>query len=124
MEDRERRKCVIMKNLGCDEKTALEILEFDKQVDQGLIKDDLTPEQKKAVKKYTQVARGVNAYGKEQKREVKADEPKRYIIELINMALANDNQISEIEITNIQKNITFKIGNDTYEIDLKRKRKK
>jgi hypothetical protein len=123
MDDRERRKCVIMKNLGCDEKTALEILEFDRQVDQGLIKDDLTPEQKKVVKKYTNVARGVNAYGKEQSRTIKADEPKQYIIELINTALNNDNMISDVEIINKQKTIMFKIGADTYEIDLKRKRK-
>lgn len=119
----EDRKNIIMQNLGVDEKTALEIIEFDKQVDKGIIKDDLTAEQKKVVKKYTNVARGVNAYGKEQSRTIKADEPKQYIIELINTALNNDNMISDVEIINKQKTIMFKIGDDTYEIDLKRKRK-
>ena len=113
----------IMEKLQISREEAIQVIEYDEKVDKGIIKDDLTPEQKKAIKKYTNVARGVNAYGKEQKREIKVDEPKRYIIELIHQTLISDNQISNVEITNLQKNILFKIGADTYEIDLKRKRK-
>ena len=113
----------IMDKLDVSRDEAIEIIDFDTKVDKGIIKDDLTAEQKKVVKKYTNVARGVNAYGKEQSRTIKTDEPKRYIIELIKSTFENDNTISDVEIINIQKTIMFKIGADTYEIDLKRKRK-
>lgn len=113
----------IMEKLDVSRDEALEIIEYDNKVDKGVIKDDLTAEQKKVIKKYTNVARGVNAYGKEQTRTIKTDEPKRYIIELISSALNNDEMISDVQITNAQKTILFKNGADTYEIDLKRKRK-
>lgn len=113
----------IMEKLNVSRDEALEIIEYDNKIDKGIIKDDLTAEQKKIIKKYTNVARGVNAYGKEQARTIKTDEPKRYIIELISTALNNDEMISEVQIINAQKTIFFRNGEDTYEIDLKRKRK-
>lgn len=113
----------IMEKLNVSRDEALEIIEYDNKIDKGIIKDDLTAEQKKIIKKYTNVARGVNAYGKEQTRTIKTDEPKRYIIELISTALKNNEMISEVQIINAQKTILFKNGADTYEIDLKRKRK-
>lgn len=123
----------IAKTLDISYDEAKEMLEEDKKIDKMTkseeINSDLNADQKKAIKKYTNVGRGksvdgVNAYGKKTKRTIKADEVKQSIIRLIAETLENYDQVDIVTITNIQKTITFKIGDDDFEIDLKRKRKK
>lgn len=123
----------IAKTLDISYDEAKEILEEDKKIDKMTkseeINSDLNADQKKAIKKYTNVGRGksvdgVNAYGKKTKRTIKADEVKQFVIRLIADTLENYDQVEMVTITNIQKTITFKIGDDDFEIDLKRKRKK
>lgn len=114
----------LIKTLGITEKEAEELALYDEQVDKGIIKDTLTTEQKKAVKKMTNVSRAVNAYGKEVKKEIKADDTKRTLIAYLAEMLEKCDNITSVEITNPQKLIAFKIGVEDFEIDLKRKRKK
>lgn len=123
----------IAKTLDISYNEAKEMLEEDKKIDKMTkssdINNDLDENQKKTVKKYTNVGRGksvdgVNAYGKKAKRTIKADEVKQSIIKIIAEALESCEQVDTITITNIQKTISFKIGADDFEIDLKRKRKK
>lgn len=123
----------IAKTLDISYDEAKEMLEEDKKIDKMTkseeINSDLNADQKKAIKKYTNVGRGksvdgVNAYGKKTKRTIKADEVKQFVIRLIADTLENYDQVEMVTITNIQKTITFKIGDDDFEIDLKRKRKK
>lgn len=123
----------IAKTLDISYDEAKAMLEEDKKIDKMTkssdINNDLDENQKKAIKKYTNVGRGksvdgVNAYGKKAKRTIKADEVKQSIISIIAEALENCEQVDTITITNIQKTISFKIGADDFEIDLKRKRKK
>lgn len=115
----------LMKTLDITEEEARELFEEDKEVDRMTkmsdIDNDISEEQKKAKKKYTNVKRGVNAYGKTTTRELKPDENKRLIIRTIAKAL-EENGFEDVEVTNIQKYIAFKIGSEVFEIDLKRKR--
>ena len=118
----------LMKTLGITEEEAIELYNEDKEVDKMTkmsdIDSDISEEQKKAKKKYTNVKRGVNAYGKTPTRELTPDENKRLIIQTIAKALTECAEVSNLEITNIQKYIAFSIGSEDFEIDLKRKRKK
>ena len=123
----------IAKTLDISYEEAKEMLEEDKAIDRMTktedINSDLDASQKKTIKKYTNVGRGksvdgVNAYGKKTKRTIKTDEVKQSIITLIAETLQNYAQAEDVNITNVQKTIAFKIGADDFEIDLKRKRKK
>ena len=115
----------LMKSLDITREEALELMEEDKEVDRMTkmsdIDNDISEEQKKAKKKYSNVKKGVNAYGKTTTRELKPDENKRLIISTIAKTL-EENGFEDVEVTNIQKYITFKIGSEMFEIDLKRKR--
>ena len=115
----------LMKSLDITREEALELMEEDKEVDRMTkmsdIDNDISEEQKKAKKKYSNVKKGVNAYGKTTTRELKPDENKRLIISTIAKTL-EENGFEDVEVTNIQKYITFKIGSEVFEIDLKRKR--
>ena len=122
----------VAKKLGITYDEAKEMLEEDKAIDRMTkakdINSDLTESQRKATKKYTNVARGreiqcADAYGKKKKRTIKADDVKQMLINLIAETLKNSDEVDTVNITNIQKTIALKIGDDDFEIDLKRKRK-
>ena len=121
----------LMKTLDLTYDEAVEMLNEDKEIDRmkdSEVTSDLSADQKKAIKKYTNVARGkevdsVDAYGKKKKRTVKDDDVKQMLITLIAETLEDSFEVKSVNITNKQKTITFKVGDDDFEIDLKRKRK-
>lgn len=121
----------LMKTLDITYDEAVEMLNEDKEIDRmkdSEVTSDLSAEQKKAIKKYTNVARGkeiesVDAYGKKKKRTVKDDDVKQMLITLIAETLEDSFEVKDVNITNKQKTIAFKVGDDDFEIDLKRKRK-
>jgi len=118
----------LMKTLEITREEAIEILNEDKEIDRmtsmSEIDSDISAEHRKIKKECTNVKKGVNAYGKATTRELKPDENKRYIINLLAEALRNGDNIANVEITNIQKYIIFSIGSENFELDLKRKRAK
>ena len=80
----------LMQLLGCTEEEALEIIEQDKAVDKMSVSEcesDLTQEQKASAKKYRQVGGKVPTVYKLDKRERKADDDKRKLVELIASAI-------------------------------------
>lgn len=121
----------LMKTLDLTYDEAVEMLNEDKEIDRmkdSEVTSDLSADQKKAIKKYTNVARGkevdsVDAYGKKKKRTVKDDDVKQMLITLIAETLEDSFEVKSVNITNKQKTIAFKVGDDDFEIDLKRKRK-
>ena len=126
----EQRIANIAKTLDITIDEARAMLEEDKTIDRmtsiKTVNSDLTEEQKKSAKKYTNVARGkevscTDAYGKKKKRTVKTDDVKQKLIKTIAESLKEI--VDKIDVTNIQKTILLIIGDDTFEIDLKRKRK-
>lgn len=112
--------------LGCSIAEAKQIIADDKAIDKGeRMSFDLTPEQEKQAKKYANVRehkrKTPTAY-QWNARERKADTTKEGVIEQISQFLT-ENGYENVEILNKSKLILFKIGEDTYELDLKRKRK-
>ena len=117
----------MMKTLDITREEAIDLINEDREIDRkkdSQVDDDLSAEQKKAKKKYTNVKRGVNAYGKKTERVIKPDENKRLIINIIAKALEESGIAVNVNITNPQKYISFSIESEDFEIDLKRKRKK
>ena len=99
-----------MKTLDLTRAEAIQVIEDDKKVDKGEKLFELTPEQKKVAKKMKNGARAaVNAYGKKVAVERKPDDAKRYLINLLLKTLnAETDDITDIEVTNIQRQMDFK----------------
>ena len=109
-----------MKALDLTREEAIEMWMDDHDIDQGKAKDfDLDPEKQKVVKEMTKA--GGKARAKETKpRERKPNDEKRTIIQDLNDFLVNNcqNYINSVEIANIEREITFKIGENDYSLTL------
>ena len=109
-----------MKALDLTREEAIEMWMDDHDIDQGKAKDfDLDPEKQKIVKEMTKA--GGKARAKETKpRERKPNDEKREIIQDLNGFLVNNcqNYINSVEIANIEREITFKIGENDYSLTL------
>jgi hypothetical protein len=115
---------MLVDNLGCSQAEALEIIEYDKQVDKMTVaqcESDLTAEQKAMAKKYRQGERKAPMVLNLPKKERKADTTKEGMIKQLYEFLVECGY-ADCEIINKSKLIGFKLGADTYELDLKRKR--
>lgn len=105
-----------MKSLDLTREEAIELLNYDDDVDHNKVKDNLTKEQKQAVKKYTNVTRAVNAYGKTVTRTRKADDDKRYLINALAESLAQL-EINH-DVTNIEREINLVYNDRKFKIVL------
>ena len=104
----------LMDNLGVTREEALEIIADDERIDDGEKLFELTEEQKKNSKKARQVARGVAT--KPIKRERKADNDKRELIQLIKSAVAQVDV--DVDVTNIEREMIFHFHNRKFKIVL------
>lgn len=103
----------LMKNLDLTRQEAIDLLKDDKAIDQGKDLHPLTAEQEKVAKKMRQADRQPTAY-KFSKRERKADNDKRFLMEALAWLLTSeeaqvgDNVLAEqVEITNPERQIDF-----------------
>ena len=112
----------IMNGLKCSREEALEIIECDKAIDRGeRMPFDLDPETEKQAKKFANV--GTRATdGKKTERKRKENPTKATIIAEIARFLT-ENGYENVEITNKERQIAFKIGEDCFELTLVQKRK-
>lgn len=118
-----------MRLLGCSAEEAEDVIATDSDIDHGKrTKYDLSPEEEKVAKKYS------NIHEKTKKkpivlgnkpRERKANPTKGGIIAEIAAFLKekSDFATENVEITNKERMIAFKIGEESYEITLIQKRK-
>lgn len=121
----------IMEALGCSEAEAEEIMEADKRIDRGeKMPFDLDSEHEKVARKYTKIgtrkAPTVYALDNEGgKRSRKENPTKASIISELAKFLEHDseNACVEVNITNKERQIAFKIGENAYELTLVQKRK-
>lgn len=117
-----------MQSLGITREEALELIQEDEQVDKMTVKQaesDLTPEQKKAIKKAKGGAKAVNAYGKKVTVKRKENKLKQSLIAEIFKYL-NENAVNPIEnceILNKNRQIFFETGGEAFELTLVQKRK-
>jgi hypothetical protein len=119
----EQRINELMTLLGCSEDEAKDIIETDKAIDRGeRVYFDLDKEkEKEAIKMANVGTRKKPTVYDFSKRERKADTTKEGVIQQIADFLT-ENGYAAVEIVNKSKLITFKIGTDTYKLDLIRQR--
>lgn len=114
-----------MKTLDISREEAIEMWNDDHDIDAGKAKDfDLDPAKQKVVKEMTKA--GGKARAKETKpRERKPNEEKREIIQKIADFLGNfgEDCAKTVKIANIEREITFKIGENDYSLVLTLHRK-
>lgn len=99
---------LLMKNLGITESEAIEVLKADRQIDKGEKLFELTAEQSKASKQARIVPRTPTAYNFT-KRERKADNDKRELIDLLVESLTP--RVNNLDVVNAERELTF-IYND------------
>lgn len=113
----------LMRILNCSEAEAKQVLADDKAIDQGKrMSFDLSTEEEKKAKKYanTGTRKATNT------PKVRKENPtKSGIITKIATFLMENNafSIENVEITNKERQIAFKIGETSYELTLIQKRK-
>lgn len=123
----ESQKEKLMRILKCSAEEADDIIKTDKMIDKGeRTPYDLDPETEKMAKKFANATdRKKPTVYSFQKRERKANPTKGGIIAELAKFLENDSEFAteSVEITNKERQIAFKIGNDAFELTLVQKRK-
>ena len=116
------RVAELMAQLKCTREEALEIIECDKAIDRGeRVYFDLDPQAEKQAKKYANTGtRQTNGQKTERKR--KENPTKATIIAEISEFLTQKGY-EMVEITNKERQIAFKVGENAYELTLVQKRK-
>ena len=109
----------LMTKLGCTEEEALDIIAQDKAIDRGADPFPLSAEQKQAEKKMRTT--GSKAKTESKPRTRKADTEKAEIIAKIADFLQEN--VENLEIINKERQIFFKMGENSYELTLTKKRK-
>lgn len=118
----------IMRLLDCSEEEALDIIKSDETIDKGGRTDfDLDEEKEKIASKMSAVKdRRAKDQTTSQRGKVRAENPtKGNLISKIYEFLTENTDLGceNVEILNKEKLISFKIGENTFELDLKQKRK-
>ena len=126
----EKSQIAAMRGLGFTEEEIADVLKCDEQIDKGVKLFELSPEQEKASKKArnagTRKAPPVyqldNTGGKRSRKE---NPTKAGIIAELAKFLTetSENACENVEITNKERQIAFKIGENCYEFTLVQKRK-
>ena len=124
----EAKKIALMRNLHLTEAEALDVIDADKCIDRGeKMEFDLPEDKAKVAKEYAKI----NAKGKAptvykfDKRERKANPTKQSIIAELAKFLTeqSENACEDIVITNAERQVAFRIGDNNYELTLVQKRK-
>lgn len=123
----ESQKEKLMRVLNCTAEEAEDIIQSDKAIDRGeRVYFDLSKEQEKQAKKFANAGtRKAPTVFKFEQRKRKENPTKASIIaELAKFLQENsENACENVEITNKERQIAFKIGENAYELTLVQKRK-
>ena len=112
----------IMKHLGVSKEEALEIIECDKAIDRGEKMDfDLSAEAEKVARKFSNVGTR-KTDGKKTERKRKENATKATLIAEIARFLT-ESGYENVEITNKERQIALKSGENAFELTLVQKRK-
>lgn len=113
----------LMRILNCSEEEAKQVLADDKAIDQGQrMSFDLSAEEEKKAKKYANTGTRKSSNTPKNRKE---NPTKSGIIAEIFTFLTENSEFSleNVEITNKERQIAFKIGDTAYELTLIQKRK-
>ena len=124
MTDHEKRVDELVDLLGCSIVEAEQIIADDQKIDKNqAVEFGLSKEEEKKALKYANAKEHKKpAVYKFDKREKKADVTKEGVIQAL-FDFLSKNGYEDTQILNKSKLISFKIADDVYELDLKRKRK-
>lgn len=112
----------LMKNLGISEEEALQVIADDKAIDRGeRMNFDLSKEEEKAAKKYANV--GEKTVKTPRKAPVRKENTTKSAIIAEISAFLSEKGYEMVEITNKERQIAFKVGENDYELTLVQKRK-
>lgn len=118
----------IMFHLKCTEEEAIEVFEADEAIDKGERTEfDLPKEQEKLALKMSAVNDRKSKSVDNQRGKVRAENPTKsgIIAEIAEFLTEKSNFACEnVNITNKERQITFRIGENDYELTLVQKRKK
>ena len=116
MTDFEKRVDELVETLGCSIKEAEEIIKADAEIDKGAKLFEQTAEQKASSKKYRQGERKPMVPNLP-KKERKADDDKRGLIELLRSAVAMVADDAPT-VTNIERQIDFEFNGRKFRVVL------
>ena len=127
----ETQKERIMRILNVSAEEADEILKADKAIDRGeRVPFDLSPEQEKLAKKYANVdtkkRKAPTVYNLDARGKARKENPTKasIIAELAKfLTETSENACEMVEITNKERQISFKCGENAYELTLVQERK-
>lgn len=105
-----------MRQLGMTAQEIEDVIECDRQIDQGAKLFELTDEQKQVVKKMS--GTGTKTVYQFQKRERKADECKQGLIELLAEVVKEQPMCNSLEITNPEREFLFMWAGKKYKVVL------
>ena len=108
----------MMKNLSLSRDEAIQLL----QDDEDDVSVELTQEQKKVVKEMSQGDRKKETVPR--KRERKADNDKRHLINLLDIAIGHNPDVTDFEVTNAEREVMFKYKGTLYRLTLMKPREK
>lgn len=112
----------LMKNLDITEEEALQVLADDKAIDQGKpMEFDLSKEDEKIAKKYANSETKISKKGK--KVVTHKENPTKIGLISEIFTFLSEKGFENVEITNKERQIAFKIGENAYELTLVQKRK-
>lgn len=123
------KQVMAMRKLGLTDEEIQQMLKDDKAIDKGEKMDfDLTPEQAKVAKKYTNTGtrKQPTVYNFDTTNRKRKENPTKasIISELAKFLTENsENACENVEITNKERMIAFKVGDNLYELTLVQKRK-
>ena len=121
----EDKRISAMRKMGMSAEEIADVLECDKKIDKGEKLFELSKEQEKASKQARSTGTKQPTAYKFTKRERKENTTKAEIIaELAKFLKENsENACEMVEITNKERQIAFKIGENAFELTLVQKRK-
>lgn len=123
----EQDKFTALLRLGMSDKAALDVIDCDREIDRGIPQAfDLSPKEEKQAKKFANATTHKKPTVYDFKpRERKSNPTKESIIAELAKFLQeqSENACEDVEITNKERLIAFRIGEQKYEITLIAKRK-
>lgn len=112
----------LMATLKCTREEAIEIIECDKAIDKGeRVYFDLDKDAEKRAKKYANV--GEKTVKTPRKAPVRKENATKSTIIAEISAFLSEKGYEMVEITNKERQIAFKVGENDYELTLVQKRK-
>ena len=124
-----KKQIEAMQKLGFSEEEIKDIIATDEAIDKGeRVYFDLSPEKEKAAKKYAKAGtrKAPTVYNLDARGKARKENPtKASIIQELAKFLTetSENACEMVEITNKERQISFKCGENAYELTLVQKRK-